>query len=99
MEKLFTVDVEGFEFELEVSIEFSCHSQDDGAEIDSIAIFNGEVEVSHDLISKEDFARIEAKAQTIADDNSYEAYQDYVEGQADRAYDNWKDSQMESDNE
>lgn len=92
MEKKFQADSR--ENELEVIIEFSCRSDDDGSELDSIVVFDGDEDVTG-LITKEEMARIESEAQSLADDNASEAYQDYIEGAADRAYDAWKDDQME----
>lgn len=94
MEKKFNIEVDSRENELEVVFEFSCRSEDDSAELDSIAVFDGDEDVTG-LITKDEMLKVEARAQEIADENSYEAYQDYLEGRADAAYDAWKDDQME----
>jgi len=100
MQKTFSFESVNFEKDLEVIIDFSC-SDSDGADccIDEVAIFNGDVEVKPDQLAEGEMDRLESRAQEIADENGYEAYQDMCEARADAAYDAWKDRQMEEAND
>lgn len=96
MEKTFKFESENFETDIEVMIEFSCRDSDGcDCEIDSIAMFIGDEEIKPERLAKGEMSKIETKAQEIADENGYEAYQDYAQGAGDAAYDAWKDRQME----
>jgi hypothetical protein len=99
MEKSFKFESEKFPTDLEVVFEFSCTSNDDGSEITSLTIWNGDVQIEESVLDKKELGRIEDQAQEIADENSSDAYQSYLEGEGDRAYDAWKDRQMEDAND
>ena len=97
MQKEFKFESVNFPEDLDVVIDFSCTDMDGSdCEVTEIAIFtNVNEEVKYTFLAEGEYARLEKQAQDIADSYACEAAQDYAEGEADRAYDAYKDRLME----
>lgn len=84
--------------ELEVQVLVECRDRD-GADmtydIESVWVNGTGDEVLWTALTEADHVRINAKAERVAEESACDAYQSYAEGQADAAYDAWKDEQME----
>ncbi len=79
---------------LECVLEFRCRDRDGvDAEIEELTVWDIEQQADVPLQSllPNERTAIERLAQQIADEYACEAYQDYAEGAADRALDEWKD--------
>ena len=83
---------------LHVEISISC-TDSDGADaeyaIEYIEDMTTLEEVTEDSLIPADRAKLERVCQAYADELGHEAYSEYAQGQADWAYDNWRDQQME----
>lgn len=79
---------------LRAEIYITCTSWDgDGLEFEYEWIEDAETgaELAYDDLPKELQSGLDDKAWQLAYDNAETAYQDYIEGEADRLYDQWRD--------
>lgn len=88
------------EFCGKISIEVSVQCRDsDGADseytIESVTDLASGADIDWNALSPGEQLRINAGAEALAEDYACEAYQEYAEGAADQAYDQWRDEQME----
>lgn len=80
---------------IEIEISISAQRHDYQWEIESIYDLDADCERKLEDFTEKEQAFIDARAEKCAYDNSSDAYQDAIEAAGDRAYDEWKDRQME----
>jgi len=101
MEKTFIFESDHFSSDgetcdqIEVTIEVWGREDESGWEDMTLHNTTTDQEVKIEAFPKGEVERIEKRADDIADESGPDAYQDYCEGEGDRAYDAWKDRQME----
>lgn len=83
--------------ELEVDVSIQCRDKDgcDATyDIEWIALKGSDECLELEALSPDDQLFIDRRAQELADEHACEAYQHYIEGASDRAYDEWKDRDL-----
>lgn len=82
---------------IEIELHIRAERHDYEWEIESIYDLDANCERKLEDFNAEEQAKIEAQAESCAYENSSDAYQDAIEAAGDRAYDEWKDRQMEGE--
>ncbi len=81
---------------LAVDISVWCHDRDGDYGFEDMVLATPQgTDFDENLLSPKDFARLEEECDRVAADKSCDAYQDYLESEADRQYDLWKDEQFD----
>lgn len=80
-----------------IVIELSIKASEDDYEWDFESIHDETADCDRKIedFTQEEQEKINALAEACANDNACNAYQDAIEAAGDRAYDEWKDRQME----
>lgn len=81
--------------ELQLDIEVGMYATEDDYTIEDVTVYDAmtgdEIKIEH--LSEKDQRSITDKAESIASDKAYDAYQDALDAAGDAAYESWRERQ------